>query len=88
MSPAAPSRSLEELGSSIPMSSGMLLAVCGEPLVAFSPMIDAWCVVVQSCMGAELSALVTASDVAYPVAIASSVGAPAASAAAIACCAR
>jgi hypothetical protein len=44
--------------------------------------------VAQSCMGPELPTPVTAFDVACPVAIASSVVAPAISAAAIACCAR
>ncbi len=44
--------------------------------------------ITQCCMGVELSAHVTASDVGCPVIIASFVDAPAASAAAIAYCAR
>jgi len=82
--PTAPSRPSEELGSSFPMSSGMLLVACGKPRVAFSPLIDAWCATVQSCMGAELHAHVTASDAACPAAIDSSVVPPAVSAGAIA----
>jgi hypothetical protein len=42
----------------------------------------------QSCIGVELLAPVTAFDVAFPAAITSSVVAPAAITAAIACCAR
>jgi ABC-type uncharacterized transport system YnjBCD permease subunit len=85
---AAPSVSSEEVGSSFPMSSGMLLATCGKPLVAFMPLVTVWCVSVQSCMGDVLPAPMAGSDAACPAAIASSVVAPAANAAAIAGCAR
>ena len=86
--PVVPSVSSGELGSSFPKSSGMLPVACGEPLVAFDPLLTVWCVVFQSCMGVVPPAPVTASDAAYPAAIASSVVALAANAAAIACCAR
>jgi len=37
--PAFPSNSSLELGSSLPMSTGMLLAASGEPLVDFDPLV-------------------------------------------------
>jgi hypothetical protein len=66
------------------MASDMLFVACGEPLVAFSPLIVVWCVAFQSRMKDDMHAHVTASDAACPDAIASSVVPPAASAGAIA----
>ena len=79
---------------------GLVLSFPCHPVRCFLYVVSccvAWCLlhvadvtmyVAQSCMGAELPAPVTASNVACPDAIASSMVAPAASAEAIACCVR